>query len=137
MRGPILKKFFLIIWYVIYYLICHILFFHTGWHAFQWSQDPRGLMRAFFTPVFSWALPGSPGLSSVLGDMQVKEMSREMGFSNQIARWSSLRYLVNKMSLLSYIREITNRIQILLCKYGCFLTCFLNENCWTNACTKS
>ena len=43
-------------------------------------------MRAFFTPVFSWALPGSPGLSSVLGDMQVKEMSREMGFSKLITR---------------------------------------------------
>ena len=37
-------------------------------------------------PVLYWALPGSPGLSSVLGDMQVKEMSREMGFSQLIAR---------------------------------------------------
>ena len=35
-------------------------------------------MRAFFTPVPPWALPGSPGLSLVLGGIQVKEMSREM-----------------------------------------------------------
>ena len=43
-------------------------------------------MRAFFAPVLSWTLPGSPGLSLVLGDMQIKEMSREMGFSKLIVK---------------------------------------------------
>ena len=40
----------------------------------------------FFTPVLPWALPGSPRLSLVLGGMQVKEMSREMGVSKLIVK---------------------------------------------------
>ena len=38
------------------------------------------------SPRLSWALPGSPGLSLVLGDIQVKEMSIEMGFSKLIVK---------------------------------------------------
>ena len=37
-------------------------------------------------PVLYWALPGSPGLSLVLGDIQVKEMSREIGVSKLIVK---------------------------------------------------
>ena len=37
-------------------------------------------------PVLYWALPGSPGLSLVLGDMQVKKMSREIGVSKLIVK---------------------------------------------------
>ena len=43
-------------------------------------------MRALFAPVLSWTLPGSPGLSLVIGDMQIKEMSIEMGFSKLIVK---------------------------------------------------
>ena len=32
-------------------------------------------------PVLYWDLPGSPGLPLVLGDIQVKEMSRDIGVS--------------------------------------------------------
>ena len=35
-------------------------------------------------PVLFWALPGSPGLCLVLGEIQVKEMSREIGVSKLI-----------------------------------------------------
>ena len=38
------------------------------------------------SPRLSWALPGSPGLSLVLGDIQVKEMSREIGVSKLIVK---------------------------------------------------
>ena len=55
------------------------------------------------TPMLSWALPGSPGLSLVLDGMQVKGMSREMGVSKLIVRYSSLHHFLNKMSLLGYI----------------------------------
>ena len=44
-------------------------------------------MRALFAPVLSWALPSSPGLSLLLGDMQIKEMSREMGVSKLIVKY--------------------------------------------------
>ena len=43
-------------------------------------------MRTLFAPVLSWTLPGSPGLSLVLGDIQVKEMSREIGVSKLIVK---------------------------------------------------
>ena len=62
-------------------------------------------MRAFFTPVFSSALPGSPGLSSVLGDMQVKEMSREMGFSKLIARCIFSPILVKQNELVELYKR--------------------------------
>ena len=39
-------------------------------------------------PVLSWALPGSPGLSLVLGDLKVKEMSSEMGVPKMIVNGS-------------------------------------------------
>ena len=43
-------------------------------------------MRALLKRVLSWALPGSPGLSLVLGYIEVKEMNREMGVPKLIVK---------------------------------------------------
>jgi len=52
-----------------------------------WVSDPKIQKDKClcFTGLF-WALPGSPGLSLVLGDIQVKEMSREIGVSKLIVK---------------------------------------------------
>ena len=50
------------------------------------SQDPKWKMRALFMPMLSLALLGSSGLSPVLGDLQVKEMRREMGVPKIIVK---------------------------------------------------
>ena len=106
MRGALLARIFFLINFSIFlpskHLICHILFFK---HVDLLFSDPRiqKINEGILTPMLSWALPGSPGLSLVLDGMQVKGMSREMGVSKLIVRYSSLHHFLNKMSLLGYI----------------------------------